>query len=33
MKGNEGFFENEKYFDFRKMDKKNVQISKTRIFY
>ena len=26
MKGNEGFFEVEKCFNFQKMDKKNVQI-------
>ena len=26
-------FKSEKYFDFQKMDKKNVQILKTRIFY
>ena len=25
MKRNRSFFENEKYFDFPKMDKKNVQ--------
>ena len=25
MKGNKRFFKNEKYFDFLKMDKKNVQ--------
>jgi hypothetical protein len=26
-------FKSEKYFDFQKMDKKNVQILKTQIFY
>jgi hypothetical protein len=33
MKENEAFFEFEKYFDFLKMDKKNVQKKKARIFY
>jgi hypothetical protein len=33
MKENEGFFESEKYFDFLKMDKKNVQNKKAWIFY
>jgi hypothetical protein len=33
MKENEALFEIEKYFDFLKMDKKNVQNKKARIFY
>jgi len=31
MKGCEAFFENEKYFNFFKMDKKNVQNPKAKI--
>jgi len=33
MKEKTSFLSFEKYFDFPKMDKKNVQIYKTRIFY
>jgi hypothetical protein len=33
MKRKKLIFKSEKYFDFQKMDKKNVQIFKTRIFY
>jgi hypothetical protein len=33
MKENDGLLENEKCFDFPKMDKKNVQNEKARIFY
>jgi hypothetical protein len=33
MKENEAFFEFAKYFDFLKMDKKNVQNEKAWIFY
>ena len=31
MKGKEDFFEMEKYFDFLKMDKKNVQNGEAKI--